>query len=49
MNRAGSKQEKYLQIKLEEVVITNVSAFGNAHDDLPLEHVNFNYGRISLT
>ena len=49
INRAGGKQEKYLQIKLEEVLITNVSAFGGTHDDLPIEHVNFNYGRISFT
>ncbi|WP_414499253.1 MULTISPECIES: Hcp family type VI secretion system effector [unclassified Zymobacter] len=49
INRAGGKQEKYLQIKLEEAIITNVSAFGSTHDDLPLEHVNFSYGRISFT
>ena len=49
VNRAGGKQEKYLQIKLEEVLITAVSAFGSNHDDLPIEHVSFNYGRISFT
>ena len=49
VNRAGGKQEKYLEIKLEEVLITTVSGAGNTHSDLPLEHINFNYGRISFT
>ena len=49
INRAGGKQEKYLDIKLEEVIITSVTGAGNAHGDLPLEHINFNYGRIAFT
>ena len=49
INRAGGKQEKYLQIKLEEVIITSVVGAASTHSDLPLEHVNFNYGRISFT
>ena len=49
INRAGGKQEKYLEIKMEEVIITSVISGGNNHGDLPTENVNFNYGRISFT
>lgn len=48
--RAGGDKTKYLEIKLEEVIISNVSPGGSKGDDsFPMESVSFNYGKIKWT
>ena len=51
--RAGAPQVKYLEIALEEVMISNVSLQSNGHSkegqDLPTESVHLNYGKIEWT
>jgi type VI secretion system secreted protein Hcp len=55
--RAGGSQVKFMEIKLEQVVISNISLSGNgsiggnstSSDHLPTESVSFNYGKITWT
>lgn len=44
---AGDKRVKYMEIKMEEVVISHVSPGGG--QDFPTEAVSFNYGAITWT
>lgn len=46
ISRAGGDQQKYMEIKLEEVIISSL----NAHrgDDFPTEDITLNYGRIGI-
>jgi type VI secretion system secreted protein Hcp len=46
MCRAGGDKLKYMEIKMEEVIISNVSPTGSNGADFPSESVNFNYGKI---
>ena len=48
LHRAGGKQQKYLSIKLEEVIISSLSAGASQHGEFPSEDLELNYGRISL-
>jgi type VI secretion system secreted protein Hcp len=50
VNRAGGEKVKYLEIKLEEVLISSVSMSGNGgvEDSFPDEIVKLNYGRIKM-
>lgn len=48
VNRAGGKQLRYLEITLEEVIISSVTGNGASAGDLPLETVRFNFGRIKF-
>lgn len=49
--RAGGDKVKYMEIKMEEVIISSVSPGGSAKgsDDIPSEEVRFNYGKIKWT
>lgn len=46
LHRAGSERFKYLDIVLEEVLISLVSGQGAEHGGFPVEVVTLNYGRI---
>ncbi|GKQ49078.1 type VI secretion system tube protein Hcp [Pseudomonas syringae pv. theae] len=50
VNRAGSEKLKYLEIKLEEVIISSVSLNGNGSVEggFPAETVRLNYGRMKM-
>ncbi|KFE45317.1 MULTISPECIES: Hcp family type VI secretion system effector [Pseudomonas] len=50
VNRAGEEKIKYLEIKLEEVMISSVSlnANGAAENGFPTETIRLNYGRIKM-
>lgn len=48
INRAGGSQQRYLQIKLEEVIISSVTGNGTHFGDIPTESIMLNYGRISF-
>lgn len=49
--RAGGAKEKYMEYKLEDVIISSVRPGGSAQggEALPLEEVSFNYGKITWT
>jgi len=50
MRSAGDDKVKYLEIKLEEVVIAEVKPEGEkTSKDIPTETVSFNYGKIKWT
>lgn len=46
VNRAGGDQQKYMEIKLEEVIISSLNA--NRGSDFPTESVTLNYGHIAI-
>src|SRR5215469_12691874 len=47
MRASGDKRVKYMVVKMEQVVISNVKPSGGA--DFPTENVSFNYGTIKWT
>lgn len=49
--RAGGDKLRYMEIKMEEVIISAVAPNGNSKggDGFPTEVVKFNYGRIKWT
>jgi len=48
--RAGGDKVKYLEIKLEQVLVSKVETGGQAHDEgFPSEQIRFSYGRIKWT
>ena len=47
--RSGGDKLKYLEVKMEEVVISHVSPTGSSGGDFPSESVSFNYGKIKWT
>ena len=49
--RAGGDKVKYLEVKMEQVIIAGVQPGGAAggSDTLPTEHVSFNFGTIKWT
>jgi type VI secretion system secreted protein Hcp len=51
LNRAGNDKVKYLEIKLEEVIVSSVSLNGNGSKEsgFPTETVRLNYARIKMT
>ncbi|KWS65228.1 MULTISPECIES: Hcp family type VI secretion system effector [Pseudomonas syringae group] len=48
IHRAGTEKFKYLDIVLEEVLISLVSGHGADQSGLPIESVNLNFGRIKF-
>ncbi|KPY27162.1 putative type VI secretion system effector [Pseudomonas coronafaciens pv. porri] len=48
VHRAGTEKFKYLDIVLEEVLISTVSGNGAEHAGLPMEMITLNYGRIKF-
>src|SRR5450759_161390 len=49
--RAGGDKVKYMEVKMEQVIISGVQPGGAAggSDTLPSEHVTFNFGKIKWT
>jgi type VI secretion system secreted protein Hcp len=47
--RATGDKTKFLEHKLTDVLISNVSLSGAHHDNLPAESVAFNFGKIETT
>ncbi|WP_311971650.1 type VI secretion system tube protein Hcp [Pseudomonas baltica] len=47
VHRAGGEKLKYFEIVLEEVIISSYTQI--AQDGIPLESIQFNYGRIKTT
>lgn len=48
MNRAGGKQQRYLEIVLEQVLISSFMHNANTQGDLPTESFTLNYGKIKI-
>lgn len=48
VHRAGTEKFKYLDIVLEEVLISTVSGNGAENAGLPVELITLNYGRIKF-
>ena len=48
--RATGNKEKYMEYKLEDVIVTSVRPGGSSQggEPLPLEEVSFNYGKITF-
>jgi len=49
--RAGGTKEKYLEVKMEEVLVTSYTQSGGEanKDGFPVEHVSFAPGKIKMT
>ncbi|OLE74363.1 MAG: fimbrial protein [Acidobacteria bacterium 13_1_20CM_2_57_8] len=49
--RAGGDKLKYMEVKMEEVIVSTASPGGNGkgNDNFPTETISFNYGRIKWT
>ena len=47
MRASGDKRVKYMEVKMEQVVISHVAPSGGS--DFPAESVSFNYGTIKWT
>ncbi len=49
--RATGDKQKYQEYKLSDVIVSSVRPGGSAHggEQLPLEEVSFNFGKIELT
>jgi len=49
--RAGGDKVKYMEIKMEKAIVSNVRPVGDPKgaDGFPIESVSFNYGTISWT
>ena len=48
MNRAGGEQVRYIEIVLEQVIISSFNHSADTSRDLPSEAVTFNYGTIKI-
>jgi type VI secretion system secreted protein Hcp len=51
LNRATGNKEQYMEYKLEDVLVSSVRPGGSAigSEALPMEEINFNYGKITWT
>jgi type VI secretion system secreted protein Hcp len=51
MCRAGGDKMKYMDVKMEEIIISSVTPSGTSKGEygFPIESVSFNYGRIKWT
>ncbi len=47
--RAGGDQVKYLEVKLEQVLVSAIESGGTAGEGFPTETVKFSYGKIKWT
>jgi len=45
--RATGNKEKYMEYKMEDVIISSVGVGGGGGGDLPTESVTFNYGKMT--
>ena len=46
VNRAGGSQQRYLEITLEQVLISSFTHSASTEGDLPIEHFTLNYAKI---
>jgi type VI secretion system secreted protein Hcp len=49
MCRAGGDKMKYMEIKMEDVLISSASPSGASGGDFPSESISFNFGKIKWT
>ena len=47
--RATGDKQKYMEYKMEDVLITSYSDMGSSGGDLPTEQISFNYAKLTLT
>jgi len=47
--RATGDKQKYLEYKLEDVLIAGIDPSGSSGSDLPMESVSFNFGKLKST
>lgn len=47
--RSGGDKVKYMEIKLEQVLISRVAPYGSAGEGFPSEQINLSYGKIKWT
>ncbi len=47
--RAGGDKLKYLEVKMEQVIVSHVAPSGSSGEGFPAESVSFNYGKIKWT
>ena len=50
IRKAGGEQQEYMFIKLKDVIVSSVQAGGSSEggDDIPMETVNINFGKIEV-
>jgi type VI secretion system secreted protein Hcp len=48
VRKAGEKPLEYLKIKMEDVLISNVTSGGSHGDDRVLEQVKFNFAKVTM-
>ena len=48
IRKAGEEQQEYMKIKLNDVIVTSVTAGGSGEDEIPIENVSFDYGKIEV-
>lgn len=46
--KAGGDQQEYMTVKLTDVLISNVQNGGSGGNDIPLEQVSLNFGKIEI-
>ncbi len=47
--RAGGDKVKYMEVRLEQVLISRVAPYGSAGDGFPSETLSLSYGKIKWT
>ena len=47
--RAGGDKLKYMEVRLEQVLISCVAPYGSAGDGFPSETLSLSYGKIKWT
>ena len=48
VRKAGKEQQEYMKITLSDVLVTSVTAGGSSEDDIPIETLSLNYGKIEI-
>ena len=48
IRKAGEGQQKYLQITMEEVLVTSISTGGSGGEDRLTENVTLNFGKVNF-
>jgi len=49
MCRATGEKTKFLEYKMSDVIVTNVTTGGANKDNIPAETVSFNFGKVEIT
>ena len=48
VRKAGEEQQEYLKITFSDVLVSSLEAGGSGSDEIPLETLALNYGKIEL-